>query len=170
MAMPNDIRALFNDLPHARADRDAKQKQALADREENARLEKERRERERELLRTELTVAWDWLQGDGQELAAEMGKAHLMRLDLLGPLDESGKPCDWQLDARALVLMQDGQLEVVRQDEYRVLRYLARTMDDFLRVEPPGVTRAFIEAVRSNEIWQRVARQLREVTAPVTET
>lgn len=166
--MPNDVRALFQELPAARAEREAKQKQAIVDREEAAKRAKEQRALEREKLRSELAVAWDWLQGDGQELAAEMTKANLMRLELLGPLDENGRECEWQVDARALVLMQDGALEIVRQDEYRALRYLARTSEDFLGTEPPGVTRAFIDAVRDGVIWKRVARQLREASAVST--
>ncbi len=166
MALPNDIRTLFHDLPTARAEREARAKQAVLDREEAERLRAEERRVQRDALRAELAVAWDWLQGDGQELAAEMCTANFMRLELVGPIDPSGAPCEWQLDARTLVLMQDGQLEVVRQDEYRALRYLAPTADAFLDVEPPGVTRAFIEAVRSGEVWRRVGRQLREATAP----
>jgi|GEM_PF-5197135 hypothetical protein len=169
MALPPDLRALFNDLPRARADKEARAKQAALDREEAERRRRETAEQEREQLRAELAVAWDWLQGDGQELAAEMRTAHFMRLELVGPLDEQGQPCEWQLNARAFILMQDGELEVVRQDDYRALRYCHRSLEDFLKTEPPAVTRAFIEAVRSGEVWKRVARQIREATAPTVD-
>jgi hypothetical protein len=36
-----------------------------------------------------------------------------------------------------------------------------------LTVEPPGVSRAFVEAVRSGAVWQRIATQLRASTADV---
>ena len=169
MALPKDIRTLFNELPQARADREALQKQRVLDREAAAKKLEEERKAQRAALRAELLVAWDWLQQDGQELAAEMRKAGFGRLELLGPLDEDDRECPWQLSARALVLMDDGQLEIVRQDDYRALRYLARTADELLDLEPPGVTRAFVEAIRSGSVWQRVGQQLRESTATPVE-
>ena len=165
MALPKEIRTLFNDLPQARAERDALKKQRVIDRETEAKRLEEERKAQRAALRAELMVAWDWLQGVGQELASEMRKAGFGRLELLGPLDEEGRECPWQLSARALVLMDDGQLEIVRQDDYRALRYLARTADELLDIEPPGVTRAFVEAVRSGTVWQHIGQQLRESTA-----
>ena len=142
----------------------------MIDRQEAAKKREEERKAQRAALRAELLVAWDWLQQDGQELAAEMRKAGFMRLELLGPLDEEGRECPWQLSARALVLLEDGQLEIVRQDDYRALRYLAHTADELLDVEPPGVTRAFVEAIRTGAVWQRIGQQLRESTAtPVDE-
>lgn len=169
MAMPKDLRALFNDLPNARAARDAAAKQAELDREsaEKARLAADAEARTK--LRAELEVAWDWLQTDGQELAAELKRANFMRMQLLGPLDPEGREVGWQLEARVLLLNDEGLLEVVRQDAYRELRYPVRTVDDFLSVEPPAFTRAFVEAVRSGAIWERVARQVREATAPARE-
>lgn len=167
MAMPRDLRALFDDLPKARADRDARAKQAELEREAEAQRQKDAANEARVRLRGELEVAWDWLQTDGQELAAAMKQANFMRLQLLGPLDPEGREVMWQLDARVLLLNDEGLLEVVRQDQYRELRYPVRTMDDFLSVEPPTFTRAFIDAVRSGAIWERVARQIRESTAPV---
>lgn len=169
MAMPKDLRTLFNDLPNARAARDAAQKQAEVDREsaEKARLAADAEARVK--LRAELEVAWDWLQTDGQELAAEIKKASFLRMQLLGPLDSEGREVGWQLDARVLLLNEDGLLEVVRQDAYRELRYPVRTVDDFLNVEPPAFTRAFIDAVRSGAIWQRVAQQVRQSTSPARE-
>jgi hypothetical protein len=170
MAIPTDIRTLFNELPQARAERAAREKQQVLDREAEAKRQEEERKTQRQALKSELLVAWDWLLGDGQELAAEMRKAGFGRLELLGPLDEEGQPCEWQLSARALIMLDDGQLEVVRQDDYRALRYLIHTADELLDIEPPGVSRAFIEAVRSGTIWQRVATQLRASTAaPVEE-
>lgn len=164
--MPRDLKALFDDLPNARAQRDAQARQAQQAREdaEQRRLAEDAAARAR--LRAELEVAWDWLQTDGQELAAEMKKASFLRLQLLGPLDVQGREVPWQLDARVLLLNDDGMLEVVRQDAYRELRYPVRSVDDFLNIEPPGFTRAFLDAVRSGAIWQRVAQQLRESTAP----
>lgn len=165
VAIPNDIRSLFAELPRARLDRKTREEQIVRDREEAARKREEERKAQRQALRSELLVAWDWLLGDGQELAAEMRKAGFGRLELLGPLDEEGRACPWQLSARALILLDDGQLEVVRQDDYRALRYLMHTADELLDVEPPGVSRAFVEAVRSGAIWQRVSEQLRASTA-----
>ncbi|MFZ5445760.1 MAG: hypothetical protein ACOZQL_37555 [Myxococcota bacterium] len=158
MAMPRDVKALFSSLPEARARRRAAEEQALAERADALRREAEERERQRQQLRAELAVTWDWLQQDGQELAAEMRAAGFGRLELLGPLGEDGQPST-DVGARLLVLMDDGALEIVRQDEYRVLRYLARELDDLLR-EPPAILRALIEAVRSEQIWERVAEQL----------
>ena len=170
MALPNEIRTLFADLPHARAERAARAGQEVRAREEAALREAEARKAQRQALRSELLVAWDWLLGDGQELAAEMRKAGFGRLELLGPLDEDGRECPWQLNARALILLEDGQLEVVRQDDFRALRYLMHTADELLDVEPPAVTRAFVEAVRTGSIWQRVAAQLRSSTAAAIDT
>lgn len=167
MALPNDIRSLFAELPHARAERIARAEQLERERDEAARRREEERKAQREALRAELLVAWDWLLGDGQELAAEMRNGGFGRLELLGPLDEEGRECPWQLSARALILLDDGQLEVVRQDDYRALRYLLHTADEMLTVEPPGVSRAFVEAVRSGAVWQRIATQLRASTADV---
>ena len=169
MAIPNDIRALFTELPQAREDRLARAAQQERQRDEAAKQREAQRLAEREALRSELLVAWDWLQGDGQELAAEMRKANFGRLELLGPLDEDGRECPWQLNARALILLDDGQLEVVRQDDYRALRYLLHTAEDLLSIEPPGVSRAFVETIRSGTIWQRVATQLRASTAAMLE-
>jgi hypothetical protein len=165
MALPTDIRSLFAGLPDARAARTAQAQQQVREREEATLRQAEERKTQRAALRAELLVAWDWLLGDGQELAAEMRKANFHRLELLGPLDEDGQPCAWQLGARALVLLDDGQLEVVRQDDYRALRYLAHTADELLDIEPPAFTRAFVESVRSGTLWQRVATQLRASTA-----
>ena len=165
MALPNDIRSLFAGLPDARAARTAQAEQQLRDREEATRRREEERKAQRAALRSELLVAWDWLLGDGQELAAEMRQANFHRLELLGPLDEEGRESPWQMGSRALVLLEDGRLEVVRQDDYRALRYLVHGADELLDIEPPGVTRAFVEAVRSGTIWQRVATQLRASTA-----
>ena len=169
MALPNEIRSLFADLPQARAERIARAEQQVRDQEEAARRRDDERRTQRAALRSEVLVAWDWLLGDGQELAAQMRTANFGRLELLGPLDEDGAECPWQLGARALVLMDDGQLEVVRQDDYRALRYLVHSADELLDIEPPGVSRAFVEAVRSGTIWQRVAAQLRASTAVVVD-
>lgn len=165
MAMPSDLKALFSSLPEARERKKAAEEQALADRLAAMQREADARERQRQALRDELAVTWDWLQQDGQELAAEMRQAGFIRLELLGPLDEAGQPSNGEIGSRLLILMDDGQLEVVRQDEYRVLRYLARELDELLH-EPPGVLRALIDAVRSGEVWRRIERQLREATAP----
>ena len=95
MALPTDIRTLFAELPQARADRTARaEEQRLA----------------QDALRAELQVAWDWLLGDGQELAAELRTANFNRLELLGPLDEEGREGPWQIGCRALVLLDDGQI------------------------------------------------------------
>ncbi|MFO0596278.1 MAG: hypothetical protein U0228_13265 [Myxococcaceae bacterium] len=166
MALPRDLRTLFDELPNARAARDDRIARARRDLEEAARKQEEEDERARASLRGELEVAWDWLLTDGHELAAEMRKAQFLRLELLGPLDREGRPVPWQLGARVFLVNDEGGLEVVRQDEYRELRYPVRTVEDFLRVEPPGVTRAFVEAVRAGAIWQRVAEQIRASTAP----
>lgn len=169
MALPNDIRALFAELPQARANRTARTEEQVRLREEAAKRREEEQRLARQALRPELLVAWDWLLADGQELAAELRKANFSRLELLGPLDEDGHEGPWQLGSRALVLLDDGQLEVVRQDDYRALRYLVHTADELLEIEPAGVTRAFVEAVRSGAIWQRVAAQLRASTAAPVE-
>lgn len=87
------------------------------------------------------------------------------RLELLGPIDEAGRPGHGDVGDRLLVLIDDGHLEIVRQDEHRVLRYLARELDDLLH-EPPAVLRTLIEAVRTGGVWGRVEQQLREATAP----
>jgi hypothetical protein len=167
--LPNDIRSLFAELPHARAERIARAEQLERERDEAARAQEEMRKTQRESLKPQLLVAWDWLLGDGQELAAEMRNGSFGRLELLGPLDEEGREAQWQLGARALILLDDGQLEMVRQDEYRVLRYLIHSAQEMLETEPPGITRAFVEAVRSGSIWQRVATQLRASTATPVE-
>ncbi len=165
MALPNDIRTLFAELPQARADRTARAEEQVRLREEAARRRAEEQRLAKDALRAELQVAWDWLLGDGQELAAELRTANFNRLELLGPLDEEGREGPWQLGSRALVLLDDGQLEVVRQDDHRALRYLVHTADEMLQVEPAGVTRAFVTAVRTGAIWRRVAEQLRASTA-----
>lgn len=170
MALPNDIKTLFAELPQARANRTARAEEQARLREEAASRRAEEQRLARQALRAELLVAWDWLLGDGQELAAQLRAVNLTRLELLGSLDEDGREGPWQLGSRALVLLDDGQLEVVRQDDYRALRYLLHTAEEMLEVEPAGVTRAFVEAVRSGAIWQRVAAQLRASTAdPVDE-
>ncbi|MFT3708880.1 MAG: hypothetical protein QM817_14625 [Archangium sp.] len=166
MALPRDLKTLFDDLPAARAARTEREQQAVRDREtaEAQRLEAEARARTQ--LRSEFEVVWDWLQTDGQELAGEMKKAGFMRMQLVGPLDRDGREVPWQLDARVYLLNDDGLVEVVRQDSYRELRYPVRTLEDFISIEPPGTTRAFIDAVRSGAVWRRVADQIRESTAP----
>lgn len=165
MALPEHIRALFNELPEARLAREQKERQAIADREAAAKAALEARDAERVALRADAQVTWDWLLSDGQELAAELRKANFQRLELIGPLDENGRPCEWHVGARALLLLEDGQLEVARQDDYRALRYVLHDAEELLRIEPPGVTRAFIDFIRSGAVWEQVARQLRASTA-----
>lgn len=165
--MPRELKALFTALPEARAQQKAAEAQALADRVSAMEREQEARERQRQALRDELAVTWDWLQQDGQELAAEMRAGGFRRLELLGPIDEAGQPGHGDVGDRLLVLIDDGELEIIRQDEHRVLRYLARELDDLLR-EPPAVLRALIDAVRTGAVWGRVEQQLREATAPRT--
>lgn len=59
----------------------------------------------------------------------------------------------------------------MRQDHSRALRYLLHTADELRETEPAGITRAFVEAVRSGAIWQRVAAQPRASTAaPIDQT
>lgn len=164
MALPKELKALFAGLPQARAEKQQRAEQARLDEESAKEQAEAERQRQREALRAELSVAWDWLEGDGQELAAEFEKAGILRLEVLGPLDPEGREVPWQLDARVLLLNQGGQLEVVRSDPYRELRYPVRTMEDFLRIEPPSFTRAFVEAVRTGALYERVARHLREST------
>jgi hypothetical protein len=166
MPLPPELRTLFADLPRARAERERRELDAQRAREDAAQQQQQADARQRTALRAELAVAWDWLQTDGQELAAELRKAGFLRMQLLGPVDREGREQPWQLGARVVLLNEDGLLEVARQDDYRELRYPVRTVDDFLDVEPPGVTRAFIDAVRSGAVWERIARQVRESTAP----
>jgi hypothetical protein len=166
MALPRDLKSLFDELPNARAAREQRERDAVREREDAERQRKEAEEKARAQLRGEFEVVWDWLQTDGQELAAEMKKASFMRLELLGPIDREGREVPWQLEARVYLLNDDGLVEVVRQDPYRELRYPVRTLEDFISVEPPGATRAFIDAVRNGAVWRRVADQIRASTAP----
>lgn len=169
MPLPKELKALFDDLPNARLRREEARQQAQREREEAERRRQQEAERERQALRNELAVAWDWAQTDGLELANELRKAGILRLQVLGPLDPSGAPVQWGPNARVLLINDDGLLEIVRLDDYRELRYPVRTMEDFLTVEPPGFTRAFVDAVRTQSIWARVTEALRAATAPAVE-
>jgi hypothetical protein len=169
MPLPKELKALFDDLPDARARREAARQQAQRDREEAERQRQAQVERERAALSNELAVAWDWAQTDGMELANELRKAGILRLQILGPLDPTGAQVPWGPNARVLLINDDGLLEIVRVDDYRELRYPVRTMEDFLSVEPPAFSRAFIEAVRTQRIWARVTEALRAATAPAVE-
>jgi hypothetical protein len=165
MALPPHVLKAFDELPRARAEREARELKARQDRDAAANARDEARATERQQLRTELLVVWDWVESDAQELAAQMSAFGFNRLLLSGPLDEEGRPCAWQLGARSIILMFDGTLELGRQDDYRELRYAHRSAEEFLSAEPPGVTRAFIDAVKSGAVWETVERQLRESTA-----
>lgn len=166
MALPPELKRLFDDLPQARADREARARQreaqAATQREAAARAANDARQR----LKDELTVAWDWVLTDGLALAEQLDRHGLNRVRLLGPLDPEGRPCDWHAPgARVFQMMFDGTFEVVRNDDFRALSYAHRTAEHFLETEPPAVTRAFIDAVRSGAVWQTVAQQLRESVA-----
>lgn len=165
MPLPPDVKRLFAELPQARAEREARQKQKVDQRKTAAELAEIERAAARERLRSEMAVTWDWVLSDAQELAKEMDDNGINRLQLLGPINSEGQPSEWVPDARVIILMFDGTLEMVRMDDFRELRYAHRSAEEFLETEPPGVSRAFIEAVRSGEVWRNVSRQVREVTA-----
>ena len=57
MALPKEIRTLFNDLPQARAERDALKKQRVIDRETEAKRLEEERKAQRAALRAESSPA-----------------------------------------------------------------------------------------------------------------
>ena len=70
VAIPNDIRSLFAELPQARLERKTREEQLVNEREEAARKREEERKAQREALRSELLVAWDWLLGDAARVEA----------------------------------------------------------------------------------------------------
>ena len=166
MPLPPELQKQFDDLPKARADRDERARQRQQAAEDAAQAKKTAAQLERERLRGDLQVAWDWVLTDGQSLAEQIDRHSLNRLRLLGPLDPDGQPCEWHVPgARVLLMMFDGTFEVVRNDDFRELRYAHRSAESFLETDPPAVVRAFIDAVKSGALWQTVAAQLREAVA-----